>query len=171
MGAIDEIRKKAWGTRVKGAVNEDHRVVYLSTAEESVGRLEATHSDLSGRYDALRRDWQTLIDEKRRLECKLEQANAQIEAGHKISGSFFEALKPLNLPAIDVANPGRHVSDLIKQLEQAREALKIALSVINGLAEQQAIPDDWYKSRLAIIGAALAALTPVEDTKQATGAD
>lgn len=65
---------------------------------------------------------------------------AEVEVGLQLTGSFFEALKPLNLTAINVTNPGRHVSDLIENskklcslnadlkahLQQAVEALAVA---------------------------------------------
>lgn len=67
------------------------------------------------------------------VAAALRARDEQIEVGHQISGSFFEALKPLQLSAINVANPGQHVTDLIAELaamrakveEQAREITKL----------------------------------------------
>lgn len=49
------------------------------------------------------------------------------EVAEEISGSFFEALKPLKLQSINVANPGQHVTELIAALDAVlKEAVKWA---------------------------------------------
>lgn len=58
--------------------------------------------------------------------AELSKAYAEIEVGLQISGSFFEALKPLNLQTINVANPGQHVSDLIAEIARLRAQLAVA---------------------------------------------
>lgn len=50
---------------------------------------------------------------------QIERLRGDVEAGLQISGSFFEALKPLKLAAINVANPGQHVTDLVTDLRLA----------------------------------------------------
>lgn len=64
-----------------------------------------------------------VIDLRERLaasERALAEAQAQIEVGLQISGSFFEALKPLKLTHIYVENPGLHVTALIAELAKLR---------------------------------------------------
>lgn len=68
----------------------------------------------------------TVCDYCLHLEALLRERDGQIEVGLQMSGSFFEALKPLGLTEINVANPGQHVTDLIAQLA-ARDAEIIEL--------------------------------------------
>ena len=42
---------------------------------------------------------------------------------------------------------------------------KLAIETINGLADQQAMPDDWYESKLASIDAAIAKATTNNPTR------
>lgn len=72
------------------------------------------------------RDWQTAnspggwIDDLRR---EVERLQEDVEAGLQISGLFFEALKPLNLQAINVQNPGVHVTSLITEIATLKDKL------------------------------------------------
>lgn len=52
----------------------------------------------------------------------------QMDVGLQLTGSFFEALKPLKLTAIHVENPGRHVTDLIHQ----RDTLQARVTELEG---------------------------------------
>lgn len=45
-----------------------------------------------------------------------------LEVSRQIGDTFWDALKPLNLPAINVANPGAHVTELIRERDAARTA-------------------------------------------------
>lgn len=58
------------------------------------------------------------------LEQRLREVEAQVDVGHQLIGSFFEALKPLNLTHINVSNPGHHVTDLIQRLREVEGAVK-----------------------------------------------
>lgn len=49
----------------------------------------------------------------------LEEAWADLEMAQQIGDTFWEAVKPLKLQAINVANPGSHVSDLILERDSA----------------------------------------------------
>jgi hypothetical protein len=53
------------------------------------------------------------------LEKRLADAEEDLEVTRQLEGSFWEALKPLNLPAINVQNPGAHVTDLIQRATAA----------------------------------------------------
>lgn len=68
-------------------------------------------------------------------ECKLikerDELREEVEAGLQVSGSFFEALKPLNLAMIDVTNPGSHVTELIRERDKLK--IKTANSLANNL--------------------------------------
>ena len=68
----------------------------------------------------------------------LSERDEQIEVGHQLTGSFFEALKPLNLAHVNVANPGKHVTDLIQQLRERERELageRHSYEVIHGMME------------------------------------
>ena len=68
----------------------------------------------------------------------LSERDEQIEVGHQLTGSFFEALKPLNLAHVNVANPGQHVTDLIQQLRERERELageRHSYEVIHGMME------------------------------------
>ena len=48
------------------------------------------------------------------------EALESLEVANQIGDTFWAALKPLNLPAIYVENPGQHVTDLIRERDQAQ---------------------------------------------------
>jgi hypothetical protein len=88
---------------------------YCGNSGRAARRDSVTHSDSMIQRDAdfiahAREDVPWLLDEIARLA-------ESVEIGLQLSGSFFEALKALSLPAINVANPGVHVTDLIDDLE------------------------------------------------------
>lgn len=65
-------------------------------------------------------------DEEFNCYCDLMLVSADLatqhelaEEGHRLLGSFFGALKPLNLQAIDVQDPGSHVANLITERNMA----------------------------------------------------
>lgn len=45
---------------------------------------------------------------------------------------------------VALADAEKIVSNLERKLEQAQKALDVAIVTIGGLADQQAMPDDWY---------------------------
>ena len=53
-----------------------------------------------------------------------DAAREQLQVSREISGTFWEALKPLNLTAINVANPGRHVTDLLQERDRLAERVR-----------------------------------------------
>jgi len=55
--------------------------------------------------------------------AEIERLKEDVEVGLNISGSFFEALKPLQLKTINVSNPGQHVTDLIAEIARLRSRL------------------------------------------------
>lgn len=58
-----------------------------------------------------------------RVEKERGQLKKEVEIGVQLTGSFFEALKPLNLTGIYVENPGQHITDLIQQLAAMEKEL------------------------------------------------
>jgi hypothetical protein len=67
------------------------------------------------------------------LSQRLAEAEEDLEVTRQLEGSFWEALKPLNLPAINVQNPGAHVTDLIQRATAAEaEVAKYKPKVIVG---------------------------------------
>lgn len=51
----------------------------ITALQERVTALEGERDDLDGRYTALMRDWQALVDEKRTLENRVDALEAEIE--------------------------------------------------------------------------------------------
>lgn len=80
-------------------------------------------------------------EENQRLRVQIEKLREDVDAGLAISGSFFEALKPLNLTHINVANPGVHVTEVLRQLTQAQERFQWIKDHVCG----EAIPN-WRDS-------------------------
>lgn len=64
-----------------------------------------------------------LLDTFETLRSRVTELEADVKAGLQISGSFFEALKPLKLQTINVTNPGQHVTDLIQRIKVLEEML------------------------------------------------
>ena len=60
-----------------------------------------------------------LVYRKEDVDAALAELREQVQVGEQLTGSFFEALKPLNLQAIYVQNPGIHITELITQLTAA----------------------------------------------------
>ncbi len=60
------------------------------------------------------------------IEQERDRAIADLEAAHEITGSFWEALKPLHLREINVADPGSHVTALIHERDALKARLKEA---------------------------------------------
>jgi hypothetical protein len=54
-------------------------------------------------------------------EEEIARLREELNVCREICGTFFEALKPLNLTHINVANPGSHVTELIRQLTVLKE--------------------------------------------------
>ena len=77
----------------------------------------------------------------------------EVEAGLQISGSFFEALKPLNLQAINTQNPGVHVTEIIQKLAQAEarcEWLEWFRKIVTAsVATQKPTPRSLYDEYMA----------------------
>lgn len=71
-------------------------------------------------------EWQKAYARQRELEQAHARVREDLKVADAISGSFFEALKPLKLPAVDVRNPGRHVTELIDE----NTALRLELEVL-----------------------------------------
>ena len=57
-----------------------------------------------------------------RAIATLEAAWEDLKVAHQIGDSFWTALKPLNLQAINVANPGFHVTELIRDRDAWKHA-------------------------------------------------
>lgn len=76
----------------------------------------------------------------------------QVKVGDAISGSFFEALKPLRLASIHVQDPGQHVTDLIATLT-AREARITELEgdfvIVNDQRKAAVQEAEWLRARVA----------------------
>ena len=58
------------------------------------------------------------------LQARVKELEAQVEVGLQISGSFFEALKPLKLEQININNPGAHVTELTQKLAYRKGEIK-----------------------------------------------
>lgn len=67
-------------------------------------------------YDSSRAPEQHYVHAIDQLRAEVARLTEDREIGLQLTGSFFEALKPLKLPAINVQNPGCHVTDVIAQL-------------------------------------------------------
>lgn len=61
--------------------------------------------------------------------CEIKHLQGQWRVCQEIGDTFWEALKPLNLQAINVANPGSHVTELIRE----RDAYKFAAEQASGM--------------------------------------
>src|SRR4026208_1575897 len=81
-----------------------------------------------------------------RLVTALERCEEENEEGHKLLGSFFEALKPLNLQAINVENPGSHVTNLITERDIAQsEVARLQAEIAAAKAElDDTVPRSRY---------------------------
>lgn len=58
------------------------------------------------------------------LQAERDRLREELRVGQDLIGSFFLALKPLNLAGIRVQDPGSHVTDLIQERDQARASLR-----------------------------------------------
>lgn len=88
---------------------------------ERVAAIRAKHTSDWGCPGAAKCDKATLLAE---LDRVTEELKADVEVGLEVSGSFFEALKPLHLDSIYVSNPGRHVTELIRERDEARATVR-----------------------------------------------
>lgn len=61
---------------------------------------------------------QDLISKVEQLQRERDELKEQVKVGLQIAASFFEALKPLNLKGINVADPGTHVTALITERDK-----------------------------------------------------
>lgn len=68
------------------------------------------------------------VDAYNALRAALAALREDLEVARQIGDSFWLALKRLELPAIDVTNPGRHVSDLVDERDALRAQLADALN-------------------------------------------
>jgi len=55
---------------------------------------------------------------------EIETLKADLQVAQEIGDSFWLAIKLLNLPRINVSNPGAHVTELILEIERLRELAK-----------------------------------------------
>lgn len=67
----------------------------------------------------------------------------------KVTKSQKRAESRVNTLRMQVSALERRCEELYEQREKFRRALYEAIGVIEGLAEQQAMPDPWYEERLA----------------------
>lgn len=72
--------------------------------------------------------YQLSVQTENELRTEVKHLKAEVATGLDIAGSFFQALKPLNLPRIYVNNPGKHVTDLIEECYRLRVLLEQQLS-------------------------------------------
>ena len=68
----------------------------------------------------------------------------QMDVGLQLTGSFFEALKPLKFTAIHVQDPGRHITDLIDQLRTAQATIMR----LEGMAQMDKQAGEQAQARL-----------------------
>jgi len=55
---------------------------------------------------------------------EVKSLKEELRVAQKIEDSFWRAIKPLNLSAIDVNNPGSHVSAVIAECSKYKAALE-----------------------------------------------
>lgn len=58
------------------------------------------------------------------LQARVKSLEEDVQVGDQISGSFFEALKRLNLTHLRVGDPGSHVVDLIDERDRLEARVK-----------------------------------------------
>jgi hypothetical protein len=75
------------------------------------------------------------------LQARVQALERDLSVCQQIDDTFWEALKPLNLPAIYVQNPGQHVTDLIAKV-QALEREVARLTELNRLEPMGDTPND-----------------------------
>ncbi len=89
----------------------------------------------------------------------------ELEVSLQLTGSFFEALKPLSLSSIHVQNPGQHITDLIAQLAEAQAriaTLEAALREQQTQMDFPGLPEAFSLTMKRLIDQALA---PASETK------
>jgi chromosome segregation ATPase len=122
--ATDLVREKEESEAKRKETAKDFEVAFRVVRQEN--------ASLQSTVDALRNERDESIQERegriKYLSKQLddwEQSNAKlIEAltvSRNIGNTFWTALKPLNLQAINVANPGSHVSQLIFERDVLRK--------------------------------------------------
>ena len=95
---------------------DGHGYVFLEFGESS--KVKMLCEDCVGRQlAALRADVERLTRER-------DDAREQLQVSEQIGGTFWEAIKPLALKAINVANPGSHVTDVICERDTARSEVE-----------------------------------------------
>jgi DNA repair exonuclease SbcCD ATPase subunit len=84
-------------------------------------QLADVSNRLEGANNRFERDQQRLAER----DATIASLKEELEIGLQLTGSFFEALKPLKLSAIHVQNPGQHITDLIARVTELEAALKV----------------------------------------------
>lgn len=64
-----------------------------------------------------------LLVENTSLSVELKTTQENLDVAHQIGDSFWDAIKPLKLDAINVENPGAHVTEIIDELKAAGEII------------------------------------------------
>ena len=77
----------------------------------------------------------TLAEQAREIET----LKADLQVAHDIGDSFWLAIKPLNLPRINVSNPGAHVTELIREIERLTVALHDLVEDVKNDAQGRAL--------------------------------
>ncbi|MCR4300860.1 MAG: hypothetical protein NUV51_04555 [Sulfuricaulis sp.] len=113
------------------------RDLYARQYAQQCGRLRASHDRADRAETALaearqhladaQSDFESFAEHHRATEAtvatqaqEIERLHEELKVAHDIGDSFWAALKPLNLPAINVANPGQHVTEEIAKAAEAQ---------------------------------------------------
>lgn len=99
-----------WGERVMQSVETLRNVKSFPSKTLEHNRMLLEHNG-------------KLVSERDNLRREVERLKEEVDVGLSISGSFFEALKPLNLAMINVADPGSHVTELITEIAALKAAI------------------------------------------------
>ena len=104
------------------------------------------------------------------LQQRVAQLRESEKAAEQLLGSFFEALKPLKLTALNVQDPGQHVRDLVTAhttlrglVEKVTKMLTELMIIPVGCSREQEL--SWKKAVKDLRAAALPREGGAQETK------
>lgn len=95
------------------AADKDRDPLNLDTNQQAMQRLQDENVKLKEDINVLKCTLPSAIE--------VRQLKEAVRVGDQISGSFFEALKRLNLTHLRVEDPGSHVVDLIDERDRLQQ--------------------------------------------------